>query len=351
MINYFSKNDLTYLLSLLKTEFGKKLDTSDVFEHPTGKTKASGFYKITVDDNGHVTGATAVTKEDIETLSPAYEHPEALGEENAKATAGFYKVSVNKYGHVTGLVAVTKEDITALAPEYVHPETLDAAQNNSALYKIKVNKAGHITEMTAATQEDIEALSPAYVHPEVLGAANAQGTAGFYKVAVNKDGHVTGLTAVALTDLTTLGALSEIPFSTSIADDATSDVKAATPHAVKAYVDGKISSTYKPAGTISFADRPTPTADLLGNVYNVSDAFVIDNKFMEYADGTSKSYPAGTNIVVVKDGEAYKYDVLAGFVDLSGYTPTSEIQQLGNAEIAGVWNSVFTDSQVTVPQA
>ena len=29
-------------------------------------------------------------------------------------------------------------------------------------------------------------------------------------------------------------------------------------------------------------------------------------------------YPKGTNVVVVKSGEDYKFDVLAGFVDLSG---------------------------------
>ena len=35
--------------------------------------------------------------------------------------------------------------------------------------------------------------------------------------------------------------------------------------------------------------------------------------------GAGNKYPKGTNVVVVKVGDAYKYDVLAGFVDLSSY--------------------------------
>ena len=56
--------------------------------------------------------------------------------------------------------------------------------------------------------------------------------------------------------------------------------------------------------------------NVLGNVYNVTDAFTTTNNFVE---GAGNKYPKGTNVVVVKVGDAYKYDVLAGFVDLSGY--------------------------------
>lgn len=56
--------------------------------------------------------------------------------------------------------------------------------------------------------------------------------------------------------------------------------------------------------------------NILGNVYNVTDAFTTTANFVE---GAGNKYPKGTNVVVVKVGDAYKYDVLAGFVDLSGY--------------------------------
>lgn len=65
-----------------------------------------------------------------------------------------------------------------------------------------------------------------------------------------------------------------------------------------------------------FAELPALSESILGNVYNVTDAFTTTANFVE---GAGNKYPKGTNVVVVKVGDAYKYDVLAGFVDLSGY--------------------------------
>ena len=48
----------------------------------------------------------------------------------------------------------------------------------------------------------------------------------------------------------------------------------------------------------------------------MTDKFTATADFVEGAGG---KHPAGTNVVIVKSGEDYKYDVLAGFVDLSGY--------------------------------
>lgn len=88
----------------------------------------------------------------------------------------------------------------------------------------------------------------------------------------------------------------------------------------KAEVDGKVSSVYKPSGSVTFANLPALSASVLGNVYNVTDSFTTTSNFVE---GAGKSYPAGTNVVVVDIGSAtYRFDVLAGFVDLSGYQTT-----------------------------
>ena len=81
-------------------------------------------------------------------------------------------------------------------------------------------------------------------------------------------------------------------------------------------INAKISSVYKPAGAVAFAELPSLSESILGNVYNVTDAFTTTANFVE---GAGNKYPKGTNVVVVKVGDAYKYDVLAGFVDLSGY--------------------------------
>jgi len=90
--------------------------------------------------------------------------------------------------------------------------------------------------------------------------------------------------------------------------------------AVKSAIDAAIASVYKPAGSVAFASLPNPAKSLLGNVYDVTDAFTTDSKFVN----SGQSYPAGTNVVVINtSGSTYKYDVLAGFVDLSGYQQTS----------------------------
>ncbi len=89
-----------------------------------------------------------------------------------------------------------------------------------------------------------------------------------------------------------------------------------TAEEVDTAISSQISRVYKPAGTVSFASLPTLTAAILGNVYNVSDAFTTDDKFV---DGAGAEIPAGTNVVVVQVDEEFKFDVLAGAVDLTNY--------------------------------
>ena len=109
---------------------------------------------------------------------------------------------------------------------------------------------------------------------------------------------------------------------------------------VKQYIDNKISSVnnninsvagsvYRPKGSITFAGLKALTSATAGDVYNVTDAFTLG----------SKSYPAGSNVACLKSfssavtpSETY-WDVLAGFVDLSPYAKTSEVNTIkGNLE-------------------
>ena len=71
-------------------------------------------------------------------------------------------------------------------------------------------------------------------------------------------------------------------------------------------------SIYKPGGSKTFAQLPTPSEDYLGYVYNVTDAFTTDNRFIE---GAGKQYPAGTNVAVIVDEETYYLDVWVGGED------------------------------------
>ena len=97
----------------------------------------------------------------------------------------------------------------------------------------------------------------------------------------------------------------------------------------KTYADtqiaAKIGSVYKPAGSVAFEDLPTPAVSLLGNVYNVTNAFTADAEFITSEQGTK--YPAGTNAVVVEVDDAYYYDALTGIVDLSSYATQSWVNE------------------------
>lgn len=102
----------------------------------------------------------------------------------------------------------------------------------------------------------------------------------------------------------------------------------------KSELDGKLSSVYKPAGNCLFANLPTPSAENLGNVYSMMDAFTTDERFVA---SQPTQYPIGTNVavvqVMVEDTLTYLFDVLAGFVDLSGYMQKTDMVAITNEEI------------------
>lgn len=82
--------------------------------------------------------------------------------------------------------------------------------------------------------------------------------------------------------------------------------------AVKEAVDQAVEGVYKPAGSLLFANLPTPSADILGFVYNITDAFTTDARFVE---GAGTECAAGTNVAVVNTGTSqspvYKFDIFA----------------------------------------
>ena len=81
-------------------------------------------------------------------------------------------------------------------------------------------------------------------------------------------------------------------------------------------VDG-VGGVYTPVGSVTYAQLPeTPTESERGYVYNISDSFTTDDRFVE---GAGRQYAAGTNVAVVLNGEQYMYDVLGGMVDLTNY--------------------------------
>ena len=135
-----------------------------VYTHPTHTPKDSGLYKITVDNQGHVSDVTAVQKSDITSLgipgedtNTVYTHPAYTSR-----SSGLYKITVDNQGHVSDATAVTKSDITALGipgedtnTVYTHPAY---TSRSSGLYKITVDNQGHVSDAIEVTKEDITDL-------------------------------------------------------------------------------------------------------------------------------------------------------------------------------------------------
>lgn len=101
-----------------------------------------------------------------------------------------------------------------------------------------------------------------------------------------------------------------------------------SPIASEKYVNNSIatqvSSVYKAKGSITnLTALPTPDKAHEGYVYNIESAFTTTANFVEGAD---KVYPAGTNVVCINTtGTTYKWDVLAGMVDLSNYATKTDL--------------------------
>lgn len=163
---------------------------------------------------------------------------------------------------------------------------LEALKAQAERIKAELALKASKTEVSAL-KTDVDALKEAGGEPNAIESIKVNGTA---QAVTDK--------AVNITVPTKVSAL-------------TNDAKYQT----EAQVNAKISAVYKPGGSVAFASLPTASAANVGMVYNVTDAFTTNANFIE---GAGQAYPKGTNVVVVLSDSAYKYDVLSGFVDLSG---------------------------------
>lgn len=95
-------------------------------------------------------------------------------------------------------------------------------------------------------------------------------------------------------------------------------------------------SVYRPAGNLTTPDLSKLSEENVGKVYNITQEFTTDSNFV---DDSGRTYSAGTDIAVVDIGSGvYKFNVLSGFVDLSGYLRSSDlndrVQSILTAEMA-----------------
>lgn len=107
-------------------------------------------------------------------------------------------------------------------------------------------------------------------------------------------------------------------------------------------MNARMSSVYKPGGSVAFADLPAADEAHLGMVYNITNAFTTTAAFVE---GAGKKHPEGTNVVIVAGGNEgeFKYDVLAGFVDLSDYVTDDMVAT--DEEFSEMMKEVFGEEE------
>lgn len=127
----------------------------------------------------------------------------------------------------------------------------------------------------------------------------------------------------------------------NIETDTTDDSSVVNYGQLKNSIATQISSVYKAKGSIAdISALPTPDKDHEGFVYNIESGFTTTDLFVE---GAGKTYPAGTNVVIVNTtGTEYKYDVLAGMVDLSNYATNDTL----TTKLSGKLDKITTTASV-----
>lgn len=116
----------------------------------------------------------------------------------------------------------------------------------------------------------------------------------------------------------------------------TNDKGYQTAEDIRTAIGAQIGKVFRPRGSVLFSELPEPSESVLGDVYDIKENFITTANFRE---GSGKKFPAGTNVTIVQDGEDYKYDVLSGEIDLSGYVE----KETGK----GLSSNDYTDDDVT----
>ena len=118
--------------------------------------------------------------------------------------------------------------------------------------------------------------------------------------------------------------------------DITNDSEFQTKSEVETAIATAVSSAYKVGHSLTAAELTSAllVSANLGKVYNMKEQFTTDANFVEGAD---KTYPLGTNVAVVEVEGVYKFDVQAGFIDISGL----ETSEMSAEDIESAWSSVF----------
>ena len=174
-----------------KTKLDGIESNANNYVHPSYTAKANGFYKVTVDGNGHVSNVESVTKGDITKLGipsqdTVYTHPSHTAKSN-----GLYKVTVDAQGHVSGTSSVTKSDITALGIPSQDTTYEESTTSKSGLMsstdKAKLNNIENEAEVNLVNDVQIDGTTILEDKVANIPLANAD---DYGVVKVERDGSI-----------------------------------------------------------------------------------------------------------------------------------------------------------------
>ena len=343
MAKYLDQNGLLYLWSKIKSAFvaketGKGLSTNDYtttekdklagiesgankYVLPTASTTTLGGVKIgaglTIDDKGVLNSTFGGTADSVEWT----------GVLNKPTTVAGYGITDVESGAEANVqsdwnVADTASDAYIKNKPSIPSKTSDLT--NDSNFAVDASYVHTDNNYTAAEKAKLSGIAEG-AEANVQSDWNATSSSDAY---IKNKPSIPAKTSELTNDS---GFLTEHQDITGKADKSTTLSGYGITNAyTKDEVNSKLSSVYKPQGSIAFASLPTPSADVLGFVYNVSDAFTTTASFLE---GAGKAYPAGTNVAIVQNGGSYVYDVQGGFYDLTPYMKTADLTTITNGEI------------------
>lgn len=264
-------------------------------------------YTPPVDDEGVIVSGDEITTESVEiTVVKGVAPQEATG-------ISSYESLINLITSLNTNTEQYKGEITQQVNELsdkVESATTTALENGVGDGSVQLKNASNVTVGRKAVSLG-EGLGAYGDNQVVVGTYNEQDNTAIFIVGSG----VNGARANAL--VVSKDGTVKVLKSPINAEDATNK------EYVDSVVNSKLSSVYKPKGTIPAdallaTDPNTLDERFIGAVYNLTGEFTTNNYFLE---GAGKKYPAGTNVAVVVDetNGLKKYDVLSGIVDLSAY--------------------------------
>lgn len=106
-----------------------------------------------------------------------------------------------------------------------------------------------------------------------------------------------------------------------------------------------LASALIPSGSIPFASLPaTPSQSNLGDVWNITDDFTTDARFLE---GAGMEFKAGTNVACIQSDGQYYYDIYGGFLDTSDLATKEELAAKQDKLTAGANITISPTNEIS----